>query len=667
MGRSLLVTVAAVALGCWPAATAVGCSPAATAVPSRAPGRSAALELLWSIEGHASECRLVRPTLLSDGRRSLLARLRRGASDAYALPEDPAAPRVTAYASCIVGDEEGTRSITRVAYSRPLEPRDLVALREQFSLDVQWLDEPCEGGEGGCGLRAVRRVAPDVLEHVEALLVGMDASAPDVRRAIATESATALEITVAHVLGTRANVLESVERGPRGLVLTQRILGTDDFALSESEAIDRALARFDWPDGEHEIGFRLRGAIFERYLPLPWPMVEVAVADGAIADRARVRRASRDRVVPLAEVDLDQPRAVSRQAGARAIAARVTRDLSRRRQLEEERVTLLARLFELTQDAEAVVAAIDLLIDLGEVGRARDLALEAADIARDRPEVRDALVRSVAADGALLDAAIARLRPDVPPSDRVELVDAVRRAAADGVSWRTVEESHEVRRTTAPRAPHAIDRVTLPIDALAELGYLLLRAQGASGSFALRVRGGLRIGAPQHVELLAVRWPGPRDEATWASVRSAGPTLERLRWISSAARAQLPPRGEVDVTAVLGEAAVTLRLVLDGADARLVGSSWSLPQAAWSALARDVARPVVSLEGTRFPFPVLRLTLPAETRETVARRLASEEGGTIAGGQCRLDAGTLVCTGTDRGPEALLDVLVVVSEAALRR
>jgi len=657
VGRLVLATVTAVALGC---------TPAATAVSFRQPARSLALDLLWSIEGHATECTLVRAAILSDRRRSLLADYRPQARLGYVLPDSRTGPRVGAYVSCVVGDESGARAISRLAFSRPVQDEERDAIAASLPFDARWLDRPCE--EGSCGTRTIELVRPDVLEIVGALHVGVQTSSPDVRRALAEEVATRdaiVEITVAQVEGTRAHVLESLERGPRGIAVTQRVVDRDDFWTPAHDAAE--LARFDALGGDPLAGFRMRGDVFERYLPIPWALVEMAVADLQIAERARVRRASRDRVVPIDEIDLDSPQAVQRQAGARAIATRVTHDPERRRRLQQDRATLLTRLFELTEDGDAVVEAIELLLALGAIEQARALASAAVLVARDRPGVRGALVHAVALDAGLLDGAIASLRPELSAEERATLAAATPAAVALGIDWPTIERSFDVRRSTLVRAPHVVEPVSLPTDALAELGYLLLRAQAAQGPFAIMVRGPLRPDAPSATGFLALRWPEPGGRATWASVPNEAPSLERLRWISSALRAQLPSRGEVDVTAVLGGTPITLRLLVDGADARLVASSRSLHRSSWTALARDVARPVVSLEGTRFPFPVLRLALPDATLELVARRLVAERGGLIAGGECQLEPRTLVCTGTERGPEALLDALVVVTEEALRR
>ena len=70
MGRLVLATLSwtrKIGLRASPAlaAVALGCTPAATAVSFRQPARSLALDLLWSIEGHATECTLVRAAILS--------------------------------------------------------------------------------------------------------------------------------------------------------------------------------------------------------------------------------------------------------------------------------------------------------------------------------------------------------------------------------------------------------------------------------------------------------------------------------------------------------------------------------------------------------------------------------------------------------------------------
>jgi hypothetical protein len=185
----------------------------------------------------------------------------------------------------------------------------------------------------------------------------------------------------------------------------------------------------------------------------------------------------------------------------------------------------------------------------------------------------------------------------------------------------------------------------------------------------VRLEGRLARGAPAAVDLLAMRWPGPSGGTeTWGTVASTDPALDRLRWLSHALRAQLPPPGAEPVVLSIteGERGVTLRLVaVEGDDVEVVAVGRSLAGARWVDLAREVARPLVRLEGTRFPLPVLSLAVGPHALEQAGRALVPELGGSLDGGACEVRATTLVCTGRERGPEALLDVLAVIARASL--
>jgi hypothetical protein len=631
------------------------------------------VELLWSIEGHAAECTVTRPTLLPDRRRSLLARWRPDASLGYS-PGDASGPRVVASASCVIGDEAGARVVTRRRLAAPL---DDVASRDGFvaslPFDARWVDAPCD--EISCDWRVLSQPAPDVVEIVGETQGFVDVTRPDVRRVLAGELGSrpgVFEASVVHVGGTNLSVLEVLERIPRGVGLSTRILGSDEaLGLAESELLDALLARLSPHVTRQELGWRVRGDVFERFLPMPWALVEAEVADDEIERETRLRRARRDRVVPYDEIVLDDPRALRRQAGARARALRVSRDPERRTGLARERALLLLRLFELTDESPAAVEAISLLLEIGEVDRARVEAERALALRPGDAELRGARFRTVASDAALLDAAIAAMRPDLAAVDRRDLARIGARALGGGVGWGTIEASFEVARSGAQEGVSPLRGVSVPLGSLVELGYLLLRARGASGPLTVRAAGALRAEAPDAIELLAVRWPSARAGATvWAAVPSPSPTLARLRWLSAALRAQLPEGSSgagasVEVTVSMGDQVVTLRVGAGADEGELLGVSRPLARAPWEALVRDVARPVAALEATRFPLPVLTSALAPDVRARVAARLVEARGGALDGGVCDERGEALVCVGRERGAEALLDVLAIIAADAL--
>ncbi|GAB4197861.1 MAG: hypothetical protein OHK0013_06420 [Sandaracinaceae bacterium] len=647
----------------------IGCGgPARTATPIlRRDGAAAAL--LSSIEGDASECTVVRPTLLSDRRRALLARWRERAALGYGW-EDPAAPRVLAYASCVVGDDEGAWLVTRVRLATPLDEQMREALIAALPFDARWTDAPCD--EVSCRWRAVRAVSPHVVEIRVATQGYVERSRPDVRRVLGAELSSRpelIEATAVQVGGSGLLVLETLERIPRGVGLATRIVGTDErIGLAESEVVDALLARLEPRIARPELGWRVRGEAFERFLPMPWTLVEAEVGDARIERETRLRLAARDRVVPYDEIALDEPRALRRQAGARARAARVTRDPERRRTLLEERAALLARTFDLTEEVAAAADAIALWLDLGQDERARELAARAYALRPESLELRAAWVHAAAREPSTLGDVVAALRPDLSPSEREELAHAAARALPTGVGWATLEASFDTARARSA-LPVRVAPVRLPTGALVELGYVLLRAQGARGPLRVRLEGRLASDGPRAVDLLGVRWAGASPgREVWGTVASDEPTLERLRWLSTALRAQLPSfDGEpVELSVYAGEVAITLRLSMTAeGDAELIAASRPLATARWADLAREVARPLERLEGTRFPLPVLSLALGAHSLERARTALVPDHGGSLDGGACELRASTLVCTGRERGPEALLDVLAVVARASI--
>ncbi len=633
---------------------------------------SQAVELLWSIEGRASACTITRPSLLGDARRRELARFRarsRAGSLGYVLTRegDSPLPRVSSYVSCLTGGREDARQVTRVRFSRTIEAGDRAGILDALPFEARWGDEPCEGR---CWPpRTVEIVAPDTIEIAMPLELLTPRGESDVRVLVTRELAerpNILELTAIDIVGTGVTAVELLETAPRGLVLARGLRGELDRQLAW-DAFLAALGDAGLDPGGS--GVRFRGGIAEQFWPLPWAMVQARIADEELATARTLRLALRDRIVPMAQIDRDAPEALRRQAGARARAATVSRDEDARLTWSRERAELLERLFELTEDVVALSTAIGLLGEIGDVRSAHALARRAFELLPDEPNVREAFVSS-APDLDALRAALATTRPDLDEASLDRVARTAWSARAQGIGFVTVEGSHRTLRSVAPRPLASTPPEELPIDGLAEVLYLLLRAQGqsASATFTLRAEGGLRPDGPSGHDLLAVRW-GEGDALAWATVPVASPTLQRLRWTSALLRAQLPERGEVTLSAWLRddaglERSLSLRLALEPARARLVAASLRLPAATWTALGRAVLRPVSTLEGTRFPMPVLRLALPPETITVLRARLESRREVRLWGVRCEDDSTALTCRGED-GPDGLLELLVEIAKETL--
>jgi hypothetical protein len=654
-----------------------GCTSAQTTPRTSSEVRGArvsqAVELLWSIEGRASACTITRPTLLSDARRRELARFRarsRAGALGYVLSRegDSALPRVSSYASCLTGGREDARQVTRVRFSRAIEPADRAGILDALPFEARWGDEPCEGR---CWPpRTVEMVGPDTIEVSMPLELLTPRGETDVRVLVTRELAerpSILELTAIEIVGTGITAVELLETAPRGLVLARGLRGELDRGLAW-EPFLAALGEVGLDAGGS--GLRLRGPVAEQYWPLPWAMVQARIADEELATARTLRLALRDRIVPLAQIDLDAPEALRRQAGARARAAVVSRDAQARQTWSRERATLLERLFELTEDVVALSTAIGLLGEIGDAAAAHGLARRAFDLLPDEPNVREAYVSS-APDLEALAAALARARPDLDAAALERLARAVLEARGRGIGFATVEGSHRTLGALAPRPAAPVPAEEVPLENLAEVAYLLLRADGmrASATFSLRVEGELRADAPPGNDLLAVRW-GEGEALAWATVPVASPTLQRLRWTSALVRAQLPERGEVTLSAWLRdetglERSLSLRVAIEPARARVIAASLRLPARSWAALGRTALRPVATLETTRFPTPILRLSLPPEVTAVLRARVESRTHVQLAGVRCDDEPATLLCRGED-GPEGLLELLVEVAKEALR-
>ncbi len=673
--KRLALTLAFVAAsGCGPGAASS--SRSAREAQART-SISAALDLVWTIEGHAASCSITRPTMFSDARRSLLARFRPELALGYAIdPDDPAdAPRSLAFARCVVGDEHASREHTMVRFSRPLTTADRERITEALPFAARWQDEPCDTLT--CGWRALRLVTSDTIEIEGPPRPGIDTSQPDVRRLVASELAArpeSFEITAARAGSTRIVVLYSLERMTRGIARLRRHLSTQPggsatLDLAETAALSVAIEELAPRVGPDHLGFRIRGDTSEEYLPLPWSTVEVSVADLDLERRTRVRRAARDRILPLTEIDLDEPRAIHRQASARALAIRVSRDTQRRVAWSRERAELLGRLFDLTEDVTAALDAVTQLRDLGDLDAAHALAARALELLPEDAAIRSAYVDT--ATDATIDATLAQLRPSLSADERRALGAGVISGRDQGLSFTTVEASFDVHRAQAPTVTTRAPGIEVPREALAELAYLLLRAadpERAITSFAARVDGALLADAVLGVVQLGARWPSGAS-ASFATVPAPAP-LSRLRWISQALASQLPRAGEVRLTvfATLADGApraITLRLAIEGGSARVVSSSVALAPNVWTAFTRDAVRPSTAIAGTAFPPPVLRLTLAAPLRARVASRVIGDRVSGLRGGLCTLESAVLVCTGHERGPEALLDVLAIVADETI--
>ncbi|MBN8610206.1 MAG: hypothetical protein J0L92_06465 [Deltaproteobacteria bacterium] len=636
----------------------------------------AALALVWTIEGHAASCSVTRPTFFSDARRSLLARFRPELALGYTLDaDDPNAPRTLAFARCVVGDEHASREHTLVRFSRPLDPRDRVSIAEALPFDARWDDEPCDTLT--CGWRAIRIVQPDTVLIEGLPRPGIDTSQPDVRRLLASQLASrpeSFEITVMRAESTRVVVLSSLERIPRGIARVRRDIATREGAEQldegEAQALQRTHDHLAPTVGPDYLGFRLRGDAFEQYLELPWSSVEASVADVDLERRMRVRRAARDRILPIAQIDLDEPEAVRRQAGARALAVRVSRDTERRLAWSTERAHLLERLFELTEDVRALLEAVSLLRELGANEAAHALAARARELVPDDLAVREAFVET--ADATTLAATLSSLRPDLDAAARSALSDAVLTGRENGASFATVEASFDVERLPAPRAGARVSAIEIPRDALAETALLLLRAEVANHPvvrFAMRVGGPLRADAARAVPQLGVRWTS--DHQMRFTTVSAPVPLSRLRWMSQSIAAQLPDHGEIQLDAFADlddqRLALSLRLRVEPARVHVIAASVALAPAVWTSLVRDVFRPALAIPGTTFPPPTLRLTLAEPLRARVASRVVGDRVGALRGGLCTMEGQVLACTGHERAADALLDVLAIIADETIDR
>lgn len=629
------------------------------------------LELLQSMQGHAVECTLARPGVLSDPRRALLARLRPSMRAAYALPRNDGGPRVNTAVRCVVIQGSGELAITRLLFGRALTVADREAISATLPYAVRWDDESC--AEGECAhARRIAILSPFIVEVREPSLALLTAVGPDVRptlAAIVARRPAALEVMARRVSSARAVVALVVEQGARGLMFRRTFAGEE-----ASDASDVGLFDASWSElADVETGLLAAvGARSGERVDIPWALLEVALADRRILERARARRAARERVVPWQDIDHDRPEALVRQAEARRLAARSTRDPDRRIRLLAERAELLERLDVLTADDGVAAEAVATWGEIGEFARAVEFALRVAPRTTD-PAARALIVRALRSRPDALRSVVGAFRPDLTRADRTAIAEAVARAADEDIAWTTVEGSFETRSATAhvpalrPAASSA-----LPVSVLAELLYVWWRAEPTGRAFALALRGRLRDDAPSGTEGLALRWPEAEGRWTWATVPLDAPPFERVRLLSLALAAQLPQRDVVEIV-VPGTRPLGLRLAVEGNVARVVAVSRALRPATWRAIIRTVALPLFGLDAGVFPPPVLRLELDDAAIQSLAPRWVEDRGGRLSGGRCeiyessRQRRSALSCTGFERGAEALVDVLVAVMREALGR
>jgi hypothetical protein len=656
------------------ALVAIGCSsspaPPRSSLDARGGRVSQATELLWSIEGRASECSVARPTLLSDAQRSRLATFRarsRTGSLGYVLGQELELPRIASFASCTVTGHGQAARVMRLRFSRPIEAHERGAILDALPFEARWGDEPCEGR---CWPpRVAELVAHDTLEIAMPVELGVIAPG-DVRTTLARELTSRpnlLEASVVALAGTEATAIELIEVVPRGLELSRSLRGEPGSSLTW-ESLLAAFGDSRLPP--EAASLRLRGAVPERLWAFPWPMVDAWITDEQLASERARRLSQRDRVVPLGQIDLDSRAAIRRQIGARARAASVSRDAGQRRSLSLERTALLERLFELDEDVAAVGAAIAIHLELGDFAAARALAGRAYALRPDDPSVRDAFVSS-APDLASLEDVLTAIRPELRDASRRELAAATLSARSAGVGFATVEQSHRGLAASAPRVVATPATDEIPNDALAEAAYLLLRGMGAgpTSTMTLRLEGPLRENAPVGQDLFAVRWP--RGELlAWVTVPTREPMVTRLQWMSSLLRAQLPERGEVRLAAwsvddAGAERSLSLRLSLEPGRARLTGSSLRLGARCWSAMARDVLRPARGLETTTFPAPTITLVLSPDLEARVRARLEGTRQPRRERLRCASEGGQLTCTG-EGGPEEILELLSIVAVETVR-
>ena len=302
-------------------------------------------------------------------------------------------------------------------------------------------------------------------------------------------------------------------------------------------------------------------------------------------------------------------------------------------------------------DAEQAVAAH---LDAGRAEQARALAERAVAAAPNDPRMRALLLETLPPE-ALMQA-FARMHPELTPSDHRRFAEAAPGYLREGLSGLVLEASFLA--SLAERAPHSAlrDAVELPAESLAELAYVLLLSEGAAGTLAVVVEGGLAADAPRATLGIGARWEGAEGPVWAASL--AEPTFARVRSLSHALHVQLATEGQAELTATMGARRLTWTLRSEA------GRIWLHADSGrhnWASLSRDVALPLAHLPATRFPVPSLSLTLDEVTLARLGAELLA-----LPQVHCTSSPTTLVCGAPESGPDALLQVLVALARVVAR-
>ena len=573
----------------------------------RRPQRS----ILAGIEGRAGECTWVSSAALEDTERALLARLT--PLHPIAFHED-----VREYARCLVETPRGVEEVTALHFAgaraeATFAPRD-----------AQW-----QGAE-------VRWSVP-----AHDLAVGAD-----VRSAMALAMAARpapFEVVATSPAHTTLAILTNWARTPRGVLVETHYRGALPDVAAEDMPVAVGMLLMMAEGAQDAFGPRIRRQALGQAMALSWTMLALEANDAELALRARVQSRA---LIPLSEIDparVDLIRAAALQHCAEARRAEGAQRITQ----STDCALFYAHLYAREERVVDAVLAVAAYRQAGALEEARALAETAF---RDAPE--DARARALwleAAGRDALAAAFAEMHPEVSPRDRQRFVEAAPSYLAEGLAGLTLEASF-LASLTPSRTPSVrlSSAVALPSDSLADLAYVLLLAEGAEGPLTVRVEGALRSDAPSFSLNVGARWTlaeGP----VWAA-QLAEPNFQAVRTVSQSLQAQLAAGGLVRLTVTMGAHQLTWLLMPETGRVRLQADT---ARRDWPSLARDVAFPLAQLPATRFPAPTLSLTLPSETLDALQPTLAS-----IVGVQCAIAGQTLDCSLRERGPEALLQVLV---------
>ena len=567
--------------------------------------------LLSGIEGRAGECTWLDGSNLSAEQRVLLARL---------TPLHPIAfhPDVREYARCLVATPRGVAEVTTLRFvgdraRATFAPRDAQWRAEQLTWSV-----PADDLDVGADVRS-------------AMALSMAARTPPFEVVATSPPNTTLTIRTTWMQTERGVVIETDYRGA--------IPDVPDEDMPVAVGMLLMIA-----EGAHDVfGPRTRRQAFGQPMTFSWTMLALEANDADLAQRTRVQSRT---LISLSEIDparIDLIRAAALQHCAEARRAEGAHRIAHSRAC----ASFYAHLYAREERVADAVLAVTSYREAGALMQARALAERAF---RDAPD--DSRARAMwleVAGRETLAAAFAEMHPEVLPRDRQRFVDAAPSYLAEGLSGQTLEASF-LASLTSSRTPNVrlASAVALPSDALADLAYVLLLAEGAEGPLTVRVEGALRSDAPMLSLGVGARWTlaqGP----VWAA-QLAEPTFQAVRTISQAVQTQLAAGGLVRFTAMMGAHQLTWSLMLETGRVQLQADT---ARRDWPSLARDVAFPLAQLPATRFPAPTLSLTLPSETLDALQPTLVS-----IAGVQCVIAAQTLACSLREQGPEALLQVLV---------